>query len=134
MILNKTIVSCMIVSLLFVYNCASSQVEEAEIELYTTKVLNSKLDSIVVQKIEHEKKCDYYNDSLIFNISVYELEDNLDNYEIIISSTTNKNIALSIDPYGYFYKDKHLFLIDGDASKILFSRSNDKNKFLYISS
>lgn len=83
------------------------------------------LDSIVVA----EKKCEYYNKNLIFTINIRKVEND---YSVIIESIIDSNIVQRLDPYGYFYYQKHLIVVDGDTCESIFSKTKEKRKFKYI--
>lgn len=83
------------------------------------------LDSIV----ENEKKCEYYNDKLIF---AFDIKKYKGEYYLTIESVNDSNIVQALEPYGYFYYDSHLVLINGDTCKKIFSTTKHQRKFKYF--
>ena len=98
---------------LFVY----SQHKSKEANLVQLNISNNDFDSTLDSIISQEKKCSYYSCDLIFGITLNKR--NQDTY-LIIDSLLDENIALGLNPYGYFYYRRHLFFVDGDiASELL---------------
>ncbi len=108
--------------------CYAQHTKE-KIELQKMEIVNDELNSILDDIIMNEKKCSYYDCKLIFAITIEKRDDEI---SLIVESLKDKNIALVLEPYGYFTKDKHLFVIDGVKSNDLFSMSKKKKNFKYV--
>ncbi len=117
-----------ILTLFFSMVCYGQHTDE-KIELEKFKLIEGKLCKIITNSIKHEKKCDYYSNDLIFTISANQIESGI---SLLIETIEDKNIALGLKPTGYFKKDKHLFLVDGNGWSQFFISSNQKKEFEYV--
>jgi hypothetical protein len=105
------------------------QHKNKEINLIELNINDNKLDDVLDSIISQEKKCNYYNCDLVFGITINKSEE--DAY-LVIDSLLDENIALGLNPYGYFYYDKHLFLVDGDMESQLLDKTKKNKKFKYL--
>ncbi|NCT18964.1 MAG: hypothetical protein GW771_12110 [Flavobacteriia bacterium] len=125
MSIKKNILTLLLLSCLSGY----SQHKNKEINLVQLGINNTELDLALDSIINQEKKCSYYTCDLIFGITINKNEE--DTY-LVIDSLLDKNIAFGLNPYGYFYYKKHLFLVDGDVSSQLLDRTEKKRNFKYL--
>ena len=105
-----------------------AQQKEKQIELLHLSIEEenflSTLDSILI----HEKDCDYYDYELSFSVSIKKSEDN---FIISIESQKDINTGLGLNPYGYFYHQNHLFVVQGEQCEDIFSTCGTKRPFKY---
>src|SRR5690606_29439917 len=50
----------------------------------------------------------------------------------IVESISDRNLVLGLNPYGYFYRKGHLFIVEGDTPNDLFSQREKGKKFKYV--
>lgn len=105
------------------------QHKHKEINLIQLNISNTELDSTLDLIINQEKKCSYYSCDLLFGITINKNKE--DTY-LVIDSLLDENIALGLNPYGYFYYKNHLFLVDGDMENQLLNKAEKKRKFKYL--
>ena len=105
------------------------QHKNKEIALIQLNINNNELETALDSIINEEKKCGYYSYGLMFGITINQVEDNA---HLVIDYFLDKNIALGLNPYGYFYHKKHLFFVDGDVSDQLLNKTNKKKDFKYL--
>lgn len=115
----------LVINTLFIYG----QHKEKEIELGKLELKSENFKTILDSIIEHEKICDYYKPDLLFTINIKKTSDHA---SILIESIDDKNIAFDLKPYGFFYRGKHLFLVDGDILACLLVKTEIKTKFEYL--
>ncbi len=106
-----------------------AQHKEKEILLKNLEIQNRQLTPILDSIVNHEKKCDYYSCKLTFTINV---KSSTFYPSFTIESISDRNLALSLEPYGYFYKKGHLFIVDGDMSNELFAKQEESKKFKFL--
>lgn len=116
---------------LLTLNCVLvySQHKKKEISLVQLNITNNELGTALDSIISQEKKCSYYSCDLIFGITITKTEDKV---YLVIDSLLDKNIALGLNPYGYFYYKKHLFFVDGDKSSQLLDETEIERGFKYL--
>ena len=112
-------------------DCLAQHVER-KISIEKLSASNSKLDSIINDFVDQEKKCSYYSCELIFTIGVNRIGFDSDQYSILIESLEDRNIALGLEPKGYFKDRGHFFLIDGDSYQHFFTGSLNFKEFEYL--
>lgn len=102
---------------------------ERSILLENLEVKNHHLISIMDSIVNHEKKCEYYSCELTFivNVKVSTFDTSF-----TIESILDRNLALDLSPYGYLYKEGHLFLVEGDVSTELFDEQEKTKEFQFI--
>lgn len=120
-----------ILIILLSLNCllGYSQHKNKEANLIQLNIENNELNNTLDSIINQEKKCSYYSCDLIFGITLNK--SNQDAY-LVVDSLLDENIALGLNPYGYFYYKKHLFLVDGDIASQLLSKTEKIKKFKYL--
>lgn len=106
-----------------------AQQKEKEIELLHLIIKDQSLLSILDSVILHEKECSYYDCELLFSITIKKVKNNL---FVSIESQTDRNILLGLTPYGYYYHQNHLFLVNGDQCEDIFSTCGKKKVFSYL--
>ena len=107
-----------------------SQYVEKQIDLYHLSFENKNLTTILDSIILHEKKCNYYDCNLLFSFRIQKFEDN--DILIVIQSNNSIDLLLGLDPYGFFYYENHMFIVDGDSLEELFSICGQKVSFKYL--
>jgi len=107
-----------------------SQYVEKQIDLYHLSFENKNLTTILDSIILHEKKCNYYDCNLLFSFDIQKFEDN--DILIVIESNNSIDLLLGLDPYGFFYYENHMFIVDGDSLEELFSICGQKVSFKYL--
>ena len=107
-----------------------SQYVEKQIDLYHLSFENKNLTTILDSIILHEKKCNYYDCNLLFSFRIQKFEGNY--ILIVIESNNSIDLLLSLDPYGFFYYENHMFIVDGDSLEELFSICGQKVSFKYL--
>lgn len=117
---NKRLVVFFILLSSFCLNAQNKKEIKLPLLIVKEEKLLTLLDSIVI----HEKKCDYYRDDLLFSISLEKTKKDGTVYVIIESIKT-----INIDPKGYFYYKKHLFVTNGEGLLNLFFITKDKKGF-----
>ena len=120
-----TLVVLLFINTLIMYG----QHKEKTMELAKIEVKRENFKSILNSLIQHEKICDYYSPDLLFVINIKKKSVHT---SILIESIDDKNIALDLKPYGYFYRGNHLFLVVGDKLDCLLSITEIKNEFEYL--
>lgn len=115
--------------IVFFFKCSAfSQHQELSKELTLLSVTDRTLFPILDSMISSEQKCKYYNDSLFFTIHIRNIY--CDSIHLInIQSNNNLRIALNLEPDGYLYYAKHLFMIYGFKEGLFFATSNNKKVF-----
>lgn len=108
----------------------TAQQKEKQIELHLLNIEEKNFLSILDSIILHEKKCDYFDGELLFDVLIKKFENNY--YLISIWSQTDINISLSFDLYGYFYYQNYLFVVQGEQCEDIFSICDTKRLFKYI--
>lgn len=106
-----------------------AQNKEKQIEILHLSIEENNLLSILDSIILHEKECSYYDCKLLFSITIRKAENN---FFVSIASQTDSNILLGLIPYGYYYHQNHLFLVDGDQCEDIFSTCGEKKIFKYL--
>ncbi len=107
-----------------------AQYIEKQIDLYHLSFENKNLTTILDSIILHEKKCNYYDCNLLFSFDIQKFEDN--DILIVIESNNSIDLLLGLDPYGFFYYENHMFIVDGDSLEELFSICGQKVSFKYL--
>jgi len=107
-----------------------AQYIEKQIDLYHLSFENKNLTTILDSIILHEKKCNYYDCNLLFGFRIQKFEDN--DILIIIESNNSIDLLLGLYPYGFFYYENHMFIVDGDSLEELFSICGQKVSFKYL--
>ena len=107
-----------------------AQYIEKQIDLYHLSFENKNLTTILDSIILHEKKCNYYDCNLLFSFRIQKFEGNY--ILIVIESNNSIDLLLSLDPYGFFYYENHMFIVDGDSLEELFSICGQKVSFKYL--
>ena len=120
-----TLVVLLFINTLIMYG----QHKEKTMELAKIEVKRENFKSILDSLIQHEKICDYYSPDLLFVINIKKKSEHT---SILIESIDDKNIALDLKPYGYFYRGNHLFLVEGDELDCLLRITEIKNEFEYL--
>ncbi|RFN59606.1 hypothetical protein [Marixanthomonas ophiurae] len=124
--IHKTIIiSLLILSPLIGFG----QHKEISVELNKLELRNDNFNTVLDSLVKHEKVCNYYSTELLFTIDIHKT---FDNASILIESIDDKNIAFDLDPNGFFYYDKHLFLVIGDKLNSIFIESQIKKTFEYL--
>ncbi|MFY9418336.1 MAG: hypothetical protein WAP17_04540 [Bacteroidales bacterium] len=107
-----------------------AQYIEKQIDLYHLSLENKNIPTILDSIILHEKKCNYYDCNLLFSFDIQKFEDN--DILIVIESNNSIDLLLGLDPYGFFYYENHMFIVDGDSLEELFSICGQKVSFKYL--
>lgn len=111
-------------------NCLFAYAQHKEKSINLIKLdISDNLKTVLKKIIEEEKQCDYYSCKLIFGISIDRLGNSGD---LIIDSMLDKNIALTLRPYGYFYYKSHLFFVDSDTANELLTTTDNDKVFKYL--
>jgi hypothetical protein len=113
---------------LYSHTLLSQHIEKSNVLTHLT-IVDSNICIVLDSIVENEKKCEYYNEKLIF---VFDIKKSKDEYHLTIESVNDSNIIQGLEPYGYFYFDNHLVIIDGDICKKIFSSTKRTRKFRYI--
>lgn len=91
-------------------------------------ITNQDLPKILNIVVQHEKKCDYYNDSLLFSIHLQIIEGVL---SVQIESIGNRKIQIGNEK-GCLEHQGHLFFISGKhLDSTLFSISGENKSITY---
>ncbi|MFV0291231.1 MAG: hypothetical protein ACK5IJ_10135 [Mangrovibacterium sp.] len=106
-----------------------AQQKEEQIELLHLSVEEESFSLILDSIIMHEKACDYYDCELLFSVDIRTYEDK---FLISIASQKDSNILLGLNPYGYFYYQNYLFIVDGEQCEYILSTYGTKKTFKYI--
>jgi hypothetical protein len=106
-----------------------AQHKEKEVFLNSLEIQNSQLTTVLDSIVDNEKKCDYYSCKLTFAINV---KNSTFYPSFIVESISDRNLVLGLNPYGYFYRKGHLFIVDGDMLNDLFSQHEKGKKFKYV--
>ncbi len=113
----------------FFYCSAYSQPIKKTKPLNELVIIDTNLYIILDSVIFFEKKCDYYNDSLLFTIDINKR--NFCNLQI----SSYNNIDNAFDFFkpilGYFYYKNHLFIVYDTDIKTLFEITHKIKKFEY---
>lgn len=92
---------------------------------------NQDLAKIFDKVIHHEKKCDYYNDSLFFSVHLQEKEGSLN---VQIEPIGNRKIQLGNEK-GCIEHQGHLFFVEGkNLDSTLFSITGKSKNIIYYKS
>lgn len=100
-----------------------------EIVLTKVNVNNNELKIALDTIIEEEKECDYFSVDLMFGVTIIQAEEGVN---LLIDSFSDKDMALGLDPYGYFYHRNHLFFVDGIVYNQVLCKTKDKKEFKYL--
>lgn len=106
-----------------------SQHINQKIELTEMEIISDQFKRVLDMVVNHEKCCDYYDVNLVFVIQLTTIGSES---RIEIESLGDKNLALELQPYGFFYHKKHLFLLERDKNQTLFSERPVKKVFEYL--
>ena len=105
-----------------------AQQKEKQIELLHLSIDEENFLSILDSILTHEKDCDYYDCKLLFSVSIRKSEEN---FLISIESQKDISLLLSLKSYGYFYHQNHLFVVQDEQCKDIFSTCGTKRTFKY---
>jgi hypothetical protein len=97
-----------------------------EREMSILEVIHPELQQILTSYIEHEKRCSYYSDELIFHLLFYEYENVI---EVHISSSNIYPIVYQSNEYGVLLHHHHLIIVQGIYVNDLFN-DTDKTRIL----
>ena len=100
------------------YSCGAQKTDSLKVVTIINKKLPPILNSITI----HEKKCEYYSDSLVFYVFI---NDRNDLYSEIQIGSIGNNVIRSGKELGCFLYKDHLFIIEGVIEKSLFSFQNE---------
>lgn len=89
---------------------------------------NQSLIKIIDSIIQHEKKCDYYNENLLFSIHLQEISEG--SLDIQIESIGNKIVQLGNEK-GCIEHKGHLFFVSGVVNSDLFSKTRKTKNITY---
>lgn len=99
-------------------------------ELHLLKIKDKQISILMQQLIDKEKNCLYYTDSLSFHIYIDKIPTDFNNFSISIESYVGSSIVRRHYPYiGYFYIEKHLFLVHETHISNLFIKTPQKKWF-----
>lgn len=105
-----------------------AQQKEKQIELLHLSIEEENFLSILDSILIHEKACDYYDCELLFSINIRKSKEAI---FLSITSETDRNILLGLNPYGFFYHHNHLFVVQGEQCEDIFSTCGTKRPFKY---
>lgn len=112
------------------WSCSMSRTKNALLSdsLTVLEVKYKKLFPVLDNIIGHEKKCDYFDNDLIFYINLQFVE-NSNTFQI---GSSNNNVIKTGNELGLFNYNGHLFLVSGRfLDKTLFFETNKRIPFTY---
>lgn len=109
--MDKIIFVCC--ALFLLSTCSYAQIATRKDSVTIMKVVNPDIFKILDDIIDHEKKCDYYSEDLVFSIRITY-------YDIEISTVGKQKYSLGGE-YGLFFHKNHIFFISGKQDENLFT-------------
>lgn len=116
---------------LIIFGCSresSNHKHYNRLEIPYMYIKESKLFSVLDDRIAIEKTCPYYSDTNYFSISITTFPINT--FSINFESGNDLSLILSLEPKGFFVYKKHLFFLH-HMDTDLFSFSNKKCIFVF---
>jgi len=104
--------------------CNTNTIEE-EIEMPVLNIKHPELHEILDSLISFEKKCDYYNDELLFVIRIFEHEGEL---RIHLSSYGLPPKLYHSNEIGVVVREYHSFIVRGEHIDDLFDATDEVRK------
>jgi len=117
----------------FIVTCNTSicQWSTKSITLPLVRAINGNLSGILDTIFNAEKKCDYYNDSLLLGLSIRTNSEDIESFSIQFETQNSKEVMLELEPLAYFKHNKHLCLIYYSLPALLFIKTDNSEVFFY---
>ena len=133
--MNKLVnIFCTLAIVIWQYNLGICQTETKSISAPFVELTNNKLKYLLDTIFTYEKKCIYYNDSLLLGINIRQDPENKKIYSLQFETQTDKHTMFRSGPLGvlaYFEFEEHICLIYYHIPDDLFTLTDCTNTFYY---
>ena len=110
-------------------NAQKYKIDIVELDRY--EFANDKFINLIDSIIDVVSKCDYYSDSLLFEIRTVKEPGDSGIYLIRIDPFYKTEYILTMDPYGFINYKKHIFFLWVDLNnQLVVLRNKSKRKFI----